>query len=293
MSDVPSSDLERLKNAVARLRCTVDEVEKLITEIESVGQADCVFSDAEEAKADVSATEACTSEEEGFDHGSPADPLELAEPRPEEVTNVEAEEGEASGLEVAQEQEVPQALSQDEIGDVLEQMAAMAAEVDVNDMDAVPETVSGETLDISDMIAQQTPAAPVVPPSSGGTILNEDELMAMLAEAESRAEEYSDEGEVAQLELEPSEAGSTAPIQIEHDPAAVALVPPVLALAALAAPIRRNGERLQMIAAEPIDEVAIQNIEAQTGMGVDVEPRPMPEVLTLLRALYKDGPVPV
>jgi hypothetical protein len=310
MPDVPSSDFERLKNAVARLRTTVDEAEALIKEIESATCAAFESFCPDKFAADLEAALACPTENEWGDDAPVTAETETAEPEEQlqateepEPVEVAAEELVAaapmetppteSGLEVPFEEEVPLALSQDEIGDVLQQMAAMATEVDVNNPDAEPEPMAGETIDISEMIAQQTPVEPVVPPSTGGTVLNEAELMAMLAEAETRAEEYSEEGEAAQLHVVTSDALPAQASVTERDPETVSLVPPVLALAALAVPMRRNGDRLQMVAAEPIDSVAIQNIEAQIGMGVDVEARPMPEILELLRAIYKDGQVPV
>jgi hypothetical protein len=70
------------------------------------------------------------------------------------------------------------------------------------------------------------------------------------------------------------------------DPKVLEAVTPVSALAALALPVSRDATTLTLWVAEPVDQPALDKIAAESGLTLKVEPKPMLEMIPLLRQAY-------
>lgn len=186
----------------------------------------------------------------------------------------------------------------------LEDVFAVAANEVVEDPKEIEEELAFEP----------TPPKPAAPaPSDGGMILSEDEIAALLAEAQARAEDVDEEpifnenGEMnetarfmtelrgeSQPEAAPASAASSAPSSTSGiNPHAVQKVPASLALSALAMPVDIEGDQIVLHAAVPLDQIGIAMIGQATGLKPKIIEKPLPEVLDQLRQNYQDPHAPV
>lgn len=143
--------------------------------------------------------------------------------------------------------------------------------------------------------------APVVDamPPGVGVAMDEDELAALMAEAEALNRLASASGPTGDgLEMTMTD---TLGDEVEHDwnrverlPDIAAatdsnlatLVPAELAIAALVLPIRQDGSVLTAQAVEPYDAPALAILTATLSVQLDLQPAPMSEVVAGLRKLY-------
>ncbi|MBX3095313.1 MAG: hypothetical protein KF812_00480 [Fimbriimonadaceae bacterium] len=309
-----SPRFDRLRLLLSQLRTTCDEIE---SEIQLLSEAaETHFTDAFTAREEPSNDSEPTDDvAEMLDSNLMAEMIANQLPDPVDSTSESEAKDEQEGvaLELPTEESALLNLSENELGSVLESFTDEPAEVSseasveaAQALRAESEPITGvsselepenESVNISAMLESRTPTEAVVPPAEGGTVLSEDELLAMLSEAESRAEDIDGEEGDEESQLTVIEGGNSegndANQPVTFDETLVASVPAVLALAALAVPVRKDGDTLVLAVAEPIDPVAISNIESHLGSSVATEPRPMVEILELLRAIYKDGKVPV
>lgn len=209
-----------------------------------------------------------------------------------------------NSLELETTGEATDAANTDESVISLEDVFAEAAQEEVEDPKEIEEELAFEP-------APAKPAAPA--PSDGGMILSEDEIAALLAEAQARAEDVDEEpifnenGEMnesarfmtelrgeAQPEAAPAAAAASAPSSTSGiNPHAVQKVPASLALSALAMPVDIEGDQIVLHAAVPLDQIGIAMIGQATGLKPKIIEKPLPEVLDQLRQNYQDPHAPV
>ncbi|HRD32355.1 MAG TPA: hypothetical protein PLS15_11780 [Fimbriimonadaceae bacterium] len=177
-----------------------------------------------------------------------------------------------------------------------------------------PEPVEDPKVIEEELAFEPAPAKPAAPaPSDGGMILSEDEIAALLAEAQARAEDVDEEpifnenGEMnetarfmtelrgeAQPEAAPAAASASTPSSTSGiNPHAVQKVPASLALSALAMPVEIEGDQIVLHAAVPLDQIGIAMIGQATGLKPKIIEKPLPEVLEQLRQNYQDPHAPV
>lgn len=176
-----------------------------------------------------------------------------------------------------------------------------------------PELAEDPKVIEQELAFEPAPAKPAPPaPSDGGMILSEDEIAALLAEAQARAEDVDEEpifnenGEMTEAarfmtelrgEAQPeaaSPAEETASSNASGiNPHAVQKVPASLALSALAMPVEIEGDQIVLHAAVPLDQIGIAMIGQATGLKPKIVEKPLPEVLELLRHNYQDPHAPV
>jgi len=163
-----------------------------------------------------------------------------------------------------------------------------------------PEPVEDPKVIEEELAFEPAPAKPAAPaPSDGGMILSEDEIAALLAEAQARAEDVDEEpifnenGEMnetarfmtelrgeAQPEAAPAAASASTPSSTSGiNPHAVQKVPASLALSALAMPVEIEGDQIVLHAAVPLDQIGIAMIGQATGLKPKIIEKPLPEVL--------------
>lgn len=180
--------------------------------------------------------------------------------------------------------------------------------------EAEPEPVEDPKVIEEELAFEPAPAKPAAPaPSDGGMILSEDEIAALLAEAQARAEDVDEEpifnenGEMnetarfmtelrgeAQPEAAPAAGAASAPSSTSGiNPHAVQKVPASLALSALAMPVEIEGDQIVLHAAVPLDQIGIAMIGQATGLKPKIIEKPLPEVLDQLRQNYQDPHAPV
>lgn len=186
----------------------------------------------------------------------------------------------------------------------LEDVFAEAAQEGVEDPKEIEEELAFEP-------APARSAAPVH--SDGGMILSEDEITALLAEAQARAEDVDEEpifvesGEMSETarfmtelqgKSQPDSGPSVSAPEVTGEtsginPHAVLKVPASLALSALAMPVDIEGDQIVLHAAVPLDQIGIAMIGQATGLKPKIIEKPLPEVLDQLRQNYQDPHAPV
>lgn len=179
--------------------------------------------------------------------------------------------------------------------------------------EAEPEPVEDPKEIEEELAFEPAPAKPAPPaPSDGGMILSEDEIAALLAEAQARAEDVDEEpifnenGEMNEAarfmtelrgEAQPEAASPAAEAASSSsngiNPHAVQKVPASLALSALAMPVEIEGDQIVLHAAVPLDQIGIAMIGQATGLKPKIVEKPLPEVLEQLRQNYQDPHAPV
>lgn len=297
----PENETQSIDDILATLKPTPDEPEM----VEAVAEAAEVAEVAEAAPAEPLAEEvlseldealgAVTAEaEETWTAVSTDAPIMAQDELAAALNSLELEAtGEATDAAIADESVIS-----------LEDVFAEAAQEEVEDPKEIEEELAFEP----------APAKPVTPaPSDGGMILSEDEIAALLAEAQARAEDVDEEpifnenGEMnesarfmtelrgeAQPEAAPAAAAASAPSSTSGiNPHAVQKVPASLALSALAMPVDIEGDQIVLHAAVPLDQIGIAMIGQATGLKPKIIEKPLPEVLDQLRQNYQDPHAPV
>lgn len=121
--------------------------------------------------------------------------------------------------------------------------------------------------------------------------MSPDELQALLSQASQTPEVHPVDMSQEPIAPEQEAAESAEPhVSLEgNDIGAIKLVPPLLAIRAMAVPVGFQEGKLTCRIAEPIDEPALQKLSAAIGMGVVCIKTPILEVVQELRAIYADA----
>ncbi len=294
----PENETQSIDDILATLKPTPDEPEM----VEAVAEAAEVAEVAETAPTNPLAEEVLSELDEAL--GAVTAEAEETWTAVSTDAPIMAQDELAAALNSLELETTGEATATDESVISLEDVFAEAAQEVVEDPKEIEEELAFEP----------APAKPATPaPSDGGMILSEDEIAALLAEAQARAEDVDEEpifnenGEMnesarfmtelrgeAQPEAAPAAAAASAPSSTSGiNPHAVQKVPASLALSALAMPVDIEGDQIVLHAAVPLDQIGIAMIGQATGLKPKIIEKPLPEVLDQLRQNYQDPHAPV
>lgn len=294
----PENETQSIDDILATLKPTPAEPEM----VEAVAEAAEVAEVAEAAPAEPLAEEVLSELDEAL--GAVTAEAEETWTAVSADAPIMAQDELAAALNSLELETTGEATVADESVISLEDVFAEAAQDEVEDPKVIEEALAFEP-------ASAKPAPPA--PSDGGMILSEDEIAALLAEAQARAEDVDEEpifnenGEInesarfmtelrgeTQPEPAPAAAAASAPSSASGiNPYAVQKVPASLALSALAMPVDIEGDQIVLHAAVPLDQIGIAMIGQATGLKPKIIEKPLPEVLDLLRQNYQDPHAPV
>lgn len=294
----PENETQSIDDILATLKPTPDEPEM----VEAVAEAAEIAEVAETAPVEPLAEEVLSELDEAL--GAVTAEAEETWTAVSADAPIMAQDELAAALNSLELETTGEAMTTEESVISLEDVFAEAAQEEVEDPKEIEEELAFEP-------ALAKSAAPAH--SDGGMILSEDEITALLAEAQARAEDVDEEpifvesGEMSETarfmtELQgksqpdsgpsvsvPEVTGETSGI----NPHAVLKVPASLALSALAMPVDIEGDQIVLHAAVPLDQIGIAMIGQATGLKPKIIEKPLPEVLDQLRQNYQDPHAPV
>lgn len=294
----PENETQSIDDILATLKPTPDEPEM----VEAVAEAAEIAEVAETAPVEPLAEEVLSELDEAL--GAVTAEAEETWTAVSADAPIMAQDELAAALNSLELETTGEAMTTEESVISLEDVFAEAAQEEVEDPKEIEEELAFEP----------APAKPATPaPSDGGMVLSEDEIAALLAEAQARAEDVDEEpifnenGEMnesarfmtelrgeAQPEPAPAVTAASAPSSTSGiNPHAVQKVPASLALSALAMPVDIEGDQIVLHAAVPLDQIGIAMIGQATGLKPKIIEKPLPEVLDQLRQNYQDPHAPV
>lgn len=209
---------------------------------------------------------------------------------------IEKQDAPKQGVDASGDEDSGGNMSEDEIASMLANASAGNSD-DSASAASAPGVLSAAEL--SALLNDGTPDAEFVPQTS--TAMSDDELQKLMNEAESGQKQGSASFETSDFpdakpfaQSAPAQAASTNPTSATRvndsaegsDLGALRVVPPPMAVRALALPLGFQDGKLKLMAAEPVDEEAIDRISKVTGFGVVIVKAPMDQVVLALRAAY-------
>ena len=209
---------------------------------------------------------------------------------------IEKQDAPKQGVDASGDEDSGGNMSEDEIASMLANASAGNSD-DSASAASAPGVLSAAEL--SALLNDGTPDAEFVPQTS--TAMSDDELQKLMDEAECGQKQGSASFEASDVpdakpfaQSAPAQAASTNPTSAARvndstegsDLGALRVVPPPMAVRALALPLGFQDGKLKLMAAEPVDEEAIDRISKVTGFGVVIVKAPMDQVVLALRAAY-------
>ena len=294
----PENETQSIDDILATLKPTPDEPEM----VEAVAEAAEIAEVAETAPVEPLAEEVLSELDEAL--GAVTAEAEETWTAVSADAPIMAQDELAAALNSLELETTGEAMTTEESVISLEDVFAEAAQEEVEDPKEIEEELAFEP-------APAKSAAPAH--SDGGMILSEDEITALLAEAQARAEDVDEEpifvesGEMSETarfmtelqgKSQPDSGPSVSAPEVTGEtsginPHAVLKVPASLALSALAMPVDIEGDQIVLHAAVPLDQIGIAMIGQATGLKPKIIEKPLPEVLDQLRQNYQDPHAPV
>ena len=294
----PENETQSIDDILATLKPTPDEPEM----VEAVAEAAEIAEVAETAPVEPLAEEVLSELDEAL--GAVTAEAEETWTAVSADAPIMAQDELAAALNSLELETTGEAMTTEESVISLEDVFAEAAQEEVEDPKEIEEELAFEP-------ALAKSAAPAH--SDGGMILSEDEITALLAEAQARAEDVDEEpifvesGEMSETarfmtelqgKSQPDSGPSVSAPEVTGEtsginPHAVLKVPASLALSALAMPVDIEGDQIVLHAAVPLDQIGIAMIGQATGLKPKIIEKPLPEVLDQLRQNYQDPHAPV